>query len=410
MINQFLHIIYRYNKKTAPPMEAPVMGEFLVAKFSPQKTQPDGYAHRENYSRNEQGIFDLPKLEDRFLPFPDKDPSHMPIDYLILPKLSRAVCIFSFVALFVIFWLFPVMQAQAEFLIFPFPEGEVPDWFFAPSDSRSPIISNLSGVFTSPSTFRVSWDTDVPSTSYIEYATSAEYNSGRYPFPKYILDETETLNHVMVLTNLIPNEVYFYEVKSSQYLVLSSTSSVHTTSESPDSSSLTSNSLSFKTSPLAPPQTIATGTQVALGAFTSTLKGGPITIKKLPFTVTIGNAGNTWSLDNLSNIELKTDKGVLVSKGVKSSTDEIVFSDGFTISTTTDYIIRATLNSNFKAGQTITLSSNLYKQDAVFTTTKDDKLVTPPKSDLKLSTMTVAGTTTKSKSMWQNFYEYFFGI
>lgn len=146
-------------------------------------------------------------------------------------------------------------------------------------------------------------------------------------------------------------------------------------------------SLSFKNSILVPPQKILFNKQVSIGGFNVTLKGGPVIVKNLPFTVTIKSSDVDWSKFDISNIELRDSKGTLVSKGVKNSMGEIVFSDGFTVSATSGYKIYATIKSNFK---TLILSANFYKNDAVFVQADTSADIEPQKSDLTLSTMTAA--------------------
>ncbi|MES2087900.1 MAG: hypothetical protein V4467_02815 [Patescibacteria group bacterium] len=152
-------------------------------------------------------------------------------------------------------------------------------------------------------------------------------------------------------------------------------------------------SLSFKNSSRVPSQVIVLNKQVPLGGFTATLKGLPVTVKKLPFTLTNKGTEKEWSKFDISNIELRDKNGIVVSKGLKSATEnEIVFNNSFTIASTSDYAIFATIKSDFK---TVTLSANFSKNGAVFIEAQTGKTVESPKTDLILSTMTALAGSAK---------------
>ena len=94
------------------------------------------------------------------------------------------------------------------------PDAGAPDWLFIENDSSVPVISNVTEKLIDTTTLQVSWKTDVPSTSLVEYATPAEYNSDRYPFPNFVEDKTYVTNHILTVKNLSQNSGYYYEVRS----------------------------------------------------------------------------------------------------------------------------------------------------------------------------------------------------
>lgn len=116
-------------------------------------------------------------------------------------------------------------------LMMLFEPDAMPDWLSIPTDpSTAPIITNLSAIPTSPTTLRVSWKTDAPSDSTVLYATIDQYNAqnaaSRYPLPNVVGDSAYTTDHNIVLTNLASDKTYYYEVRSSQYKILETVSSV----------------------------------------------------------------------------------------------------------------------------------------------------------------------------------------
>ena len=85
-------------------------------------------------------------------------------------------------------------------------------WFAVREDGSGPRITNVQAAFTNARTLTVSWQTDIPTTSAVEYATRAQYQAiSNYPFPSYKEDETYATNHIVTISNLIPNETYFYK-------------------------------------------------------------------------------------------------------------------------------------------------------------------------------------------------------
>lgn len=157
-------------------------------------------------------------------------------------------------------------------------------------------------------------------------------------------------------------------------------------------------SIFFKTISITPPRnTIAVGKGMTLGKFTATAEGESISVKNLHFKADITRGAmfrfRYGSLQDITDIGLYDGSGKLVSKGVKDASG-IVFADAFTISSTTDYTVRATLGSRFKQNQTIQLSTD-FKDGIIFTFTQTNKVIPIPTTPLTLSKMTVSSTVLK---------------
>lgn len=146
-------------------------------------------------------------------------------------KYGSIASVFAIILLFSAF-LTPFLTANAQisntsFMLFE-PDTGTPDWLFVANDSSVPVISNLTAVFTNSTTLRVSWKTDVPSTSLVEYATAAQYAGDRYPFPNSVENMTYVTNHAIILKNILPGLKYYYQVRSSRYGILEAVSAVQT--------------------------------------------------------------------------------------------------------------------------------------------------------------------------------------
>jgi hypothetical protein len=78
----------------------------------------------------------------------------------------------------------------------------------SPPPPGPPIISNVAARNLTPSSALVDWTTDQPSTSQVDYGTTAAYGSST------TLDATMVTQHSQNLRGLTPNTVYHYRVRS----------------------------------------------------------------------------------------------------------------------------------------------------------------------------------------------------
>lgn len=120
----------------------------------------------------------------------------------------------------------PISTVQAEIgtsfspaPIFLFdPALGIPDELFVSEDGTGPNITSTTAVFLDPQTIKVQWITDVPANSVVEYATRAQYlaasSSYNYPFTGFVENPAYTTAHSITLSNLIPNETYYYRISS----------------------------------------------------------------------------------------------------------------------------------------------------------------------------------------------------
>ncbi|MCL6519568.1 MAG: fibronectin type III domain-containing protein [Armatimonadetes bacterium] len=76
-----------------------------------------------------------------------------------------------------------------------------------PPDTTPPAISAVSATITSFNQATITWKTDEPSTSVVEYGPTAAYGSN-------VSDTTLATQHSIILTGLMPGTTYHYRVKS----------------------------------------------------------------------------------------------------------------------------------------------------------------------------------------------------
>lgn len=79
--------------------------------------------------------------------------------------------------------------------------------FKTTDDSTSPAVSNITVSVTTPDTVIVTWNTNEPATSQVQYGTSTSYGS------ETTVDSDLDLTHVVPITQLTPNTAYNFAVK-----------------------------------------------------------------------------------------------------------------------------------------------------------------------------------------------------
>jgi hypothetical protein len=80
--------------------------------------------------------------------------------------------------------------------------------FNGTSDTRPPTITAIRAIGVSGSRATISWVTDEPSDSQVEYGTSPTFGTAS------ALDPAKVTSHSVRLTGLSPNTTYYYRVKS----------------------------------------------------------------------------------------------------------------------------------------------------------------------------------------------------
>ncbi len=149
---------------------------------------------------------------------------------------SAVAVLVAFLSLSPIFGLNPARAATSSsqpdtstgiFMLFE-PDSGTPDWLFVQNKKGAPVISNPKASFISPSSLQVTWTTDIPSSSLVEYGSPAEYNSDRYPFPHDAEDQTDVTSHALTINNVSQNSGYYYEVRSNIGGALEAVSPVQT--------------------------------------------------------------------------------------------------------------------------------------------------------------------------------------
>ena len=76
------------------------------------------------------------------------------------------------------------------------------------SDTKSPVISNIVVSYITDISVRISWVSDEPATSQVEYGTTSSYGSTT------TLDEELATSHSVSLSGLEPNTTYHFRAKS----------------------------------------------------------------------------------------------------------------------------------------------------------------------------------------------------
>ena len=76
------------------------------------------------------------------------------------------------------------------------------------NDVTAPVIKKVVAAVSPPSSVSITWNTDEPATSQVEYGLTTSYGSTTN------IDQNLVLTHAMTLTGLLPNVKYHYRVKS----------------------------------------------------------------------------------------------------------------------------------------------------------------------------------------------------
>ncbi len=140
------------------------------------------------------------------------------------------------------------------------PPSTIPTPSTSPSSSL--LISSISSSDINPTTTYVSWTTDTPSTSQVEYGLTTAYGSNT------ALDASLTTTHSVTLSNLSPNTVYHYAVISKDSSGNAATSNDYTFTTAAQSSQGQGNSAS------SPAPAVVSNTPPASGGGGSVSSGG----------------------------------------------------------------------------------------------------------------------------------------
>ncbi len=71
--------------------------------------------------------------------------------------------------------MLPAVDAPAQIIVLP--NAEVPDWLAVRDDGTGPQATGIGAAFTDARTMRISWQTNVPTISIVEYATNAQFKA-----------------------------------------------------------------------------------------------------------------------------------------------------------------------------------------------------------------------------------------
>lgn len=82
------------------------------------------------------------------------------------------------------------------------------DFTFTTAAPSPPVISNVAATNFSPTSTTITWTTDKPASSQVDYGATTAYGSSS------TLDSTLVTNHSVVLSGLTPSTVYHYRVRS----------------------------------------------------------------------------------------------------------------------------------------------------------------------------------------------------
>ncbi len=165
----------------------------------------------------------------------------------------------------------------------------------ATQDTTVPVISNISTGNITQSDATVTWTTDESSSSMIEYGTSADYGS----FSN--LDSNLATNHTVTLSELTPNTVYYFRVRSSN----------------PSGNEAVSAGSSFTTQNVAQPETPAAIADLAVQAGASSRNS---VILNWTATGADGTEGTASSYD------LRMSAQKIIEDGITPAQGEINFS------------------------------------------------------------------------------------
>ena len=107
------------------------------------------------------------------------------------------------------------------------------DQTFSTTDASAPIISSVLATVTSTSSVTITWTTNEPATSYVNYGTTGSYGST-------VGDSTLTTSHSVIVTGLDAGTTYHFDVVSADASNNSTTSSdsTFTTSSNPSPSNV----------------------------------------------------------------------------------------------------------------------------------------------------------------------------
>lgn len=85
--------------------------------------------------------------------------------------------------------------------------------FVTTTDTKAPVISNISVPVASPTQLVIFWITDEPATSQLEYGTTASTSDGSYAHSTDI-DSTLSLSHAVAISGLTAETTYYFRAKS----------------------------------------------------------------------------------------------------------------------------------------------------------------------------------------------------
>ncbi|NUO83289.1 DUF4038 domain-containing protein, partial [candidate division KSB1 bacterium] len=97
--------------------------------------------------------------------------------------------------------------ASAAFSLTP-PDSAHAAYLVVAPPATPPVISQVLASVTSTTTATITWQTDKPGDSQVEYGLTASYGNVS------VLDTTKTLNHQIALTGLSPNTLYHFRARS----------------------------------------------------------------------------------------------------------------------------------------------------------------------------------------------------
>lgn len=215
---------WELNEKSASPIKKEALDSSMFVECSAfQRSAPRNNCYNRSHEEycNQQHPLRFQVVEEPKYPLVHGVTSLSNIMILYLIKkvnnldLLKNTLVFKgfFTAVFLFALAIPVFGAQAQMLFDP-----MPDWAFVREDGSGPQITNVQAVFTDTGTLQISWLTDIQTTSVVEYATRAQYlasmRSASYPFPSYKEDRIYATNHVVALPGLIPNNIYYYRIRS----------------------------------------------------------------------------------------------------------------------------------------------------------------------------------------------------